>query len=380
MAEELNENQANLEQEVNIEESDRIIFSCPSCGAALMFDPSSQKMTCPYCSSEVDIEHTKIGIAEKNFNAGLKLEGEDWAGDNISVKCEQCGATTIVDTYNLSSKCAFCGSPNIKKIDNLTGIKPESLIPFKIQKAKAEELFTKWIKRKLFAPNKIRKHQEIIEMKGIYIPHWTYDSDTYSAYTAQAGEYYYVTETDWVEENGKRKMVTKRVRKTRWYPVSGDYSVFFDDILINASKNVDNEIINKIEPFHFNELVKYKPDYLSGFGAERYSVDLNEGWKQARDNIDGSIRHGVTQKINADEVRSLRVNTTYKNITYKHLLLPIWISSYKHGKKAYNFMVNGQTGEVQGKAPVSALKVIGTILAVAAIVTGIVFLKQYMGW
>jgi hypothetical protein len=163
-------------------------------------------------------------------------------------------------------------------------------------------------------------------------------------------------------------MVTRQVRKISWRFVSGDYSEFFNDVLINASKQVDDNLMKKLEPFNLNELLQYKPEFLSGFLAERYSVSLGEGWGKASQIIDGEIRQGIVRQIAADEVRNLNTNTSHYDVKYKHILLPIWISAYTYRGKVFHYMVNGQTGEVQGKSPVSPLKVCLTILgALAAI-------------
>jgi hypothetical protein len=215
--------------------------------------------------------------------------------------------------------------------------------------------------KKIYGTWALKNSYQAQRMTGMYIPCWTYDSNTYSTYTAEAGEYYYVTETDWVEEDGKRKMVTRQVRKIRWHFTSGDYSEFFNDILVNASKQIDNQLMSKLEPFNLSELVHYSPEFLSGFLAERYSITLKDGWNIAINKINSMIHNGIIKKIHADEVRNLNVNTAYNDIKYKHILLPIWLSAYTYKNKVYRYMINGQTGEVQGHAPVSPWKVAGLV-------------------
>ena len=191
------------------------------------------------------------------------------------------------------------------------GIVPESLIPFVISKDKAGELFSNWIKKLFFAPRALKSSYNMNKMNGVYIPFWTYDSNTFSDYTAERGTYYYVTETEWVGEGAERKQVTKQVRKTSWSYVSGDYSKFFDDILINASSQINKHIISKLEPFNLNELVQYKPEFLSGFLAERYSIDLKSGWNLAEEKIESDLSVEIRQHIGGDEVRSLNFSTSY---------------------------------------------------------------------
>ena len=168
-------------------------------------------------------------------------------------------------------------------------------------------------------------------------------------------------------------MVTKQVRRIRWRHVSGDYSHFFDDVLVNASKQIDDNLMKKLEPFHLNELTHYKPQFLSGFLAERYSVLLKEGWEKAKQHIAGNINSSVRGLIHADEIRNLYINTRYNNIKYKHILLPMWISAYTYKGKVYRYMVNGQTGEVQGHAPLSPIKIALLVLGIIAVIALVVW-------
>lgn len=342
-------------------------FPCPACGGNMAFDPDSQCLKCPYCDNKIDVSKDQGCITEYDFETAENTAPTNWGGEKRVIHCESCGAETVLDENNTAQFCAFCGSSHIVKIEENPGIVPESLIPFKVSKDSAVKRFKEWIKKRFFAPNALKSEHQGQKMAGVYIPCWTYDSNTHSFYTAEAGTYYYETETDWVEENGQRKMVTRQVRKTRWHFVSGTYGQYFDDVIINASNKIDDKLMKKLEPFNLGELAQYVPQFLSGFLAERYSVSLRDGWDRARDIIDSDIRVGIHRQINADEVRNLSVNTSYSDVKYKHILLPVWVSSYTYKGKIYRYMINGQTGEVQGEAPVSALKVILLILAILAV-------------
>ncbi len=349
-------------------------FPCPACGANIKFNPGAQSMVCPYCDNKIDIEKEMDDIKEHCFTSALANPPEDWGTEKKVIHCDGCGADTILDANIASQFCPFCGSSHIVQDNKNSGIAPETLIPFKVSKKDAEQSFLKWLTKRYFAP-KALKHQYISHrLEGVYVPFWTYDSQTYSQYTAQAGTYYYVTETHWVTRNGKRQQVTRQVRKTRWRHTSGNYSAFFDDVLINGSKHVNEKIINKIKPFGLQDLVHYKPEFLSGFITEKYSIGLKEGWNHARQIIDSNIRSGVTRQINADEVRALSINTQYNDIKFKHLLLPVWISSYTYKDKTYQFMVNGQSGRVEGEAPISPWKVMGAVVGVVGFIALVVML------
>lgn len=353
------------------EETER--FLCPSCGGNMVFEPKEQKLVCLYCSNKSEINIEKGNINEYDFNSAEQISNKNWGNEKRIIKCESCGAETVLDENSTAQFCAFCGSSHIVKTEESVGIVPESLIPFKISNNKAEELFLNWIKKLFFAPRALKSTYNMNKMNGVYLPFWTYDCDTYSDYTAERGTYYYVTETEWVEQNGQRRQVSKQVRKTRWSFVNGNYSKFFDDILINASEQINKHIISKLEPFNLNELVLYKPEFLSGFLAQRYSLDLKSGWNLAQGKIESDLRLEIERQIGGDEVRSLSVSSSYDAIKFKHILLPIWISAYIYKEKVYRFMINGQTGEVDGESPVSIIKILLLILAIAVVIGGAYF-------
>ena len=349
------------------------VFFAQTCGGNMVFDPKKQKLVCLYCSNENEINSEKINIIEYDFYSAENTSNKNWGNEKRIIKCESCGAQTVLDENSTAQFCAFCGSSHIIKTEELAGIVPESLIPFVISKDSAGEFFSNWIKKLFFAPRALKSSYDMNKMKGVYIPFWTYDSDTYSDYTAQRGTYYYVNVTEWVGQGAERKQVTKQVRKTSWSYVSGNYSEFFDDILINASGQINKHIISKLEPFNLSELVQYKPEFLSGFLAERYSIDLKSGWNLAQGKIENNLRTGISNHIGGDEVRNLSVSTSYDAIKFKHILLPIWISAYIYKTKVYRFMINGQSGEVNGESPVSIVKVMLLILVILAVIGGAYF-------
>lgn len=343
-------------------------FPCPSCGGGMVFDPGTQALSCLYCGNKTEIDKQEGLIEEYNIDSFDEVDSADWGDDTRIIHCNSCGAETVLAQENVAQFCPFCGSSHIVKQEEIPGIKPESLVTFRVGKQRAKELFKKWIKGKFYAPKKVKSSHKLDKLTGVYIPYWTYDSNTFSSYTGERGTYYYVTRTQVV--NGKT--VHKRVRKIRWRYVSGTYDAYYNDVLINASRHVDTEIMGKIEPYNLQELEHYEPEYLSGFTAQRYTVGLDEGWQVAKHEISNSIYSGVVRQIGGDQVRNVHIDTSYKNILFKHILLPVWMSSYKFKGKIYRFMVNGQTGEVQGKSPISPVKVALTVLISLGVIAGIV--------
>lgn len=363
--------------EENVSSKDVNSYSCPSCGGIMVFNPETQSMSCPYCQSKRDIKSENKTILKYDYESEMNTASKDWGDTKKVLHCSSCGGEMVIDARVTSDTCPFCETPYVLKDNTLNNcedvIVPGSLIPFKIPQKKAIALFSKWIRKRFFAPNALKNNYTSQKMNGVYVPAWVYDSDTQSHYTAEAGEHYYVTEYE-KDSNGEEHEV--KVQKTRWYPVNGDYSQVYEDIIVNASKIITEKYMKKLEPFNMNDLVPYDTEYLSGFGAEKYSVGLKDGWKTCKKIIDSKLEVEIRNHIQADEVRNIDINTNYENIKYRHMLLPIWISAYKYNNKVYKYMVNGQTGEVQGEAPLSPWKIAILILIIAAIITILVILHM----
>jgi len=344
-------------------------FPCPSCGANMYFDPDNANLKCQFCDHVLVFERENGAIQEYDLSE-LPEENQNWAEGALAIQCENCGAKSAVGSETMTKFCAYCGSSHIVNINEFTGIAPESLVPFTVSEKKARESFQDWIRKRWLAPNALKKKNEAGRINGAYVPYWTYDADTYYSYTAMAGEHYYVTETRM--ENGERKEV--RVQKTRWYPVAGSGRQYFDDLQVSATNKLTKGLVDSLEPFALEKLVPYQPEYLSGFQAERYSVDVKAGWEEAKAEINAHLHSLVRSSIHADEVRDINIFATYKDVAYKHFLVPVWLSSYLFKKKTYQVMINGENGKVVGKFPVSFWKVLLLILGILGFIALIVFI------
>lgn len=342
-------------------------FPCPGCGSKMRFDPESSVLKCDYCGNTVEILNEKTDIKEYDFDSADELSVHSWGRGEVVMKCASCGAKTVTEESTKATACPFCGSPQVIKTDEKAGIKPESLIPFQITKEQSKSAFKSWIKGKFLAPNVLRKTQKIDGLSGMYIPFFTFDSDSNTAFVAKRGDYYYVTRTRTV--NGKTE--TYRERRTRWRTVTGNFHGFFDDETVDASVKIDDDMVNKIGNFDYSALMPFKNEYLSGFMAEKYSVSLNESWQNARMLIDDKIHAGIRYQVGGDEFRLVNRTTDYGNVKFKHVLLPLWISSYTFKDKVYRFIINGQNGSVSGEYPKSPAKIAAIAIACAGVVFGI---------
>jgi hypothetical protein len=187
-------------------------------------------------------------------------------------------------------------------------------------------------------------------------------------WTAESGYYYYETET--YQENGQTK--TRQVRKVRWVPSSGSLDHFFDDELVPASRGVQPDMLRRIEPYPTKELVPYNPGFLSGWVVERYQIDLIAAAKTAREEMEGQMRGLCAGNVPGDTHRNLNVDTDYSGQTFKHILAPLWLLTYRYGAKNFQVVINGYTGAIAGKYP----KITLAILAVLAVILTVVLLAQ----
>lgn len=375
----------NVENDKNEQKTpvtDATSFKCPTCGGVMVFDPEGQSLKCEYCKNVISLADSKEDPTAYGFENDNELEPQVWGEKSHAVKCKNCGAQTVFDAYVVADRCPFCGNSNIQEEVITTGIMPESIIPFKITEQTAVSQFKKWIRSKWLAPSKLKKglKDQSVRLTGMYVPCWSFDADTSSFYTAMAGEYYYVTVHRTEIRDGKPVQVAHQERRTRWYPVSGQYYESFRDYIVDSSVNIDDNMMERIKPFMLEELTPYKPEYLSGFKAERYSVDLKTGWETTKDHLRDEIARGIEIQINADEVASLKFKTSYTNKKYKHILLPLWFSSFKYKDKTYGYMINGQTGRVDGKSPLSPWKVAALVVGITGLVAlGYFLLNLYTG-
>ncbi len=343
---------------------------CPSCGGTLVFDPETGGLLCSFCgyTRELPKPENNTAFDELDFETAKNRASFDWGSAKKTVICQQCGGETVYDALETADCCPFCGSTSVMPVaDSEDVMAPGGVVPFAISQEKAAELFKGWIGKKLFAPNDAKKSCSAKDINGVYLPYWTYDSDTTSPYTARVGYDERVKRGDHYET------------KTTWKNTSGVYSEFIDDYTVFGSKKSDNNpYIKSVSQFDFSKLRPYSPEVVAGFAAERYSVGLDEGWDIAKKGINqrlnSNMKAEIKKRTRADRVDRLQFSTVYDNITFKYLLAPIWLASYKYRDQVYNIVINGQTGKVAGKTPISVIKVLIAIAIAIAVLAVIIYL------
>ncbi len=364
-----------------IETTEEFRFPCAECGSEMRFDPEANKLKCAYCGHEQDFDgegETGLANTELDFKAALNNElPDEEMEENRITDCSNCGAQVEFEGESYSEACPFCASPIVVEPRTSKQIKPKGVMPFVLSEDKARDAMTEWLGKLWFAPGNLQEYaKKGRKMQGMYVPYWTYDAQSESHYVGERGTYYYVTETYTAEEDGKTVTKTRQVRKTRWHMVSGRVSKFFDDILVLASKALPKRFTDQLTPWDLSALVDYNPSYIAGYQAEAYTVDLQEGFTEAEAIMEREIRALVTRDIGGDEQRINALNTTLSNLTFKHVLLPVWMAAYKYQGKTYRFVVNGQTGKVKGERPWSKAKIALAVVGAVVVVVGGYFLIQ----
>ncbi len=345
-------------------------FKCEGCGAEQRYEASIKKLKCDFCGATREVPKGAGVVVERDLFAGLEsLPTGLGVETNKAARCKECGATVHFDSAKTAASCAFCGSSSIlMQEENRKLLRPESLVPFGIDRKNANDNFSRWMRRLWFRPNDLKHLAKVQEVAGVYVPFWTYDAHVESSWTADAGYYYYVTEEYEVEENGETVTRTREIRHTRWESAWGQRSDDYDDVLVCASVGLPPDLADSMKSFDTAQLVPYTPGYLAGWSAEEYAVDLQAGFGRAQQKIDTEQSARCARDVPGDTHRALDVSSQYSNLTFKHVLLPIWIAAYRYRGEIYRFLVNGQTGEVQGKAPYSWIKIALFALAVAALI------------
>ncbi|RMD94969.1 MAG: primosomal protein N' (replication factor Y) - superfamily II helicase [Alphaproteobacteria bacterium] len=344
---------------------ERHLFPCPRCGGDLRFSPSEGRLICDHCgyreSIETDPAERSEAIRELDFRAALEARlPEAEAVEIRTVSCPNCGAVIEIDGDTHAAECPYCATPVVLDTGTTRQIKPRAVLPFALDESAAREAMTEWLGSLWFAPNGLKQYaRKGRRMIGIYMPFWTFDADTESTYRGERGTVYYVTRTRTV--NGKTRTV--REQRIRWTPKSGRVARFFDDVLVLASRALPRKYTEALEPWDLAALEPYRPDFLAGFRAEAYTVELDEAFQLAREKMDRVIERDVRFDIGGDRQRIHEINTTIRDVTFKHILLPVWTAAYKYRGKSYRFVVNGRSGRVQGERPWSAWKIALAVIA-----------------
>ncbi len=361
-------------------------FSCPLCGGEAQWNPAKGALVCVYCGTETpakisDPATGSSGIEEHDLAMALRAVPDDqrgWATATHSVRCQSCQAISVFPGERAAQRCEFCGSSALVPYEALRApIRPESLLPFRFAESQARDAARMWYRSRWFAPNALKKAAMTDQVRGFYLPYWTFDAQAHCPWTAEAGYHYYETES-YTDSKGETQ--TRQVQRTNWVPASGAIDHFFDDTLVPASRGVPDNLLAGLEPFpttgDASALVAYDPGYLSGWTVEQYQLDLTAAAQRAEQLMHAALRSLCAKEVPGDTQRNLQIYPDYTARTFKHVLLPVWVMSYRYGGTAYQLLVNGATGTLAGRYPKSWVKIAFLVATILLVVLLIVMLSS----
>lgn len=337
-------------------------------------------VSCPRCSRRAHVGQAYCELC------GLELHQATPATSVTpprSARCEACGATVLIPASQRSVECAFCNTPYVAAGEPSSGrMEPEFVLPFSLSKSEAQKVFASWIGQgSWFRPGDLAQKGHLCELKGVYVPFWSFGMRSQSTWHARIGEYWWetVTETYQAHENGKlvTKTRTRRVQHTEWYPLSGSFHQFHSHYLVSASRGLEQNIADLIGPFPVEAVMRYAPHFLSGWLCEEYSIDREEAERISRARFAEIERRDIAAFLPGDTSAVLRVETGFTDLSEDLLLLPMWICAYSYSGKQYRFVLNGSTGKAHGDKPHSARRI---VLFMALVLIVIALIVLIFGW
>jgi ribosomal protein S27E len=352
-------------------------FRCPGCSADMDFDAESGQMKCKFCGHTEAVPAEPGALAPPHSLDEFLAKVDDThlrpiAEEALQMSCDGCGSLVVFQPPEVAGSCPFCGATMVtqpKAADPL--IAPDGILPAKVPKNAAQTEVRAWTQSRWFAPNALKRLAQQEGISGVYLPFWDYAASTNSHYQGERGVHYWVTETyEESDGQGGRVQRTRQVQQTNWTHTQGEVSHDFDNVLIAATKSVAEFRLDALQPWDLNLLSGYEPQYLAGFKAQRYQLELPEGFEKAKAVMQEAIYEDARKDIGGDEQRVDKIDTQYADVTFRHLLLPVWIGAYRFQGKVYQVLVNARTGEVQGERPYSVWKIamlVGLILLLLSV-------------
>jgi ribosomal protein S27E len=357
-------------------------FPCTQCGADLRFAPGGGQLVCDHCGHTEMVSQPRAShqpISELDFRRAVEARLPEAEMETIRITgCPNCGAEVVFDPAVHATECPFCATPVVADTGENRQIKPRGLAPFVLHETEARKAMADWLGSLWFAPSGLVEYaRKGRAMQGIYVPYWTFDAATASRYRGQRGTVYFESQQVQVrDQHGRMRSETRQVQKIRWHPVTGNVARNFDDVLVLASRSLPESHTTALMPWDLTQLEPYQPEYLAGFRAEGYTVALEDGMTDARQQMDRMIERDVRFDIGGDRQQIDQIETTVSDVTFKHILLPVWTAAYRFRGKSFRFVVNGQTGKVQGERPWSIVKIAFAIALLAVLAVAGAYISQ----
>jgi Zn finger protein HypA/HybF involved in hydrogenase expression len=341
---------------------------CPQCGASARFDVAKGRVGCPFCgwAAESASEVVGRGAAAGEFTPEVLARGAEGFGiDRRELGCGSCGAVIAVDVGALAATCPFCASNQvaIREHATVSGLRPTAILPFAVQSEACRKTAAEWLGQGLFHPDDLGRLARVDGFVGVYVPYWTFSADTSSDWKAEVG-----TERTHTSTNTKGEQETKTIVEWRWK--SGQVALSQKDLLVPGTTRLSARLLSRIEAaFRLDGLARYQPELLAGFQAQTYDVPLPDAWETGRHRMREKAREACHSATGSSHVRSFTMTADLQDESWRHVLLPIWVSAYRYAGRTYVVLIDGSSGQVAGQKPVAWWKVwtaIAVLLSPAA--------------
>ena len=353
-------------------------YKCPCCGGAIAFDSAIQKMKCPYCDTEFEMETLKNYDSElkNDLKEDMRWEsaaGADWREGEAeglrSYVCKSCGGEIVGDENTAATSCPFCGNPVVMMGQFSGALKPDYVIPFKLDKKAAKEALIKHYSGKRLLPKVFKDENHIDEVKGIYVPFWIFDAD------AEANIRYKATRVRaWSDS-------TYNYTETSFFSVFRGGNIAFEHVPVDGSEKMPDDLMESIEPFDFSEAVDFQTAYLAGYFADKYDVDAEQSIIRANERIKKSTANAFANTVQG--YASVTPETTgirLINGQTKYALYPVWLLNTTWNGKKYTFAMNGQTGKLAGDLPLDKSAYKKWLFGLTGIASAVAFAACYLFW
>ncbi len=340
----------------NINELESDFEKCENCGSNMIYSINHNGLHCSFCNSVKIVSDVPSSFRHSLNNFVHDEKKEEQKQVNL-FKCENCGADIKLNNLQISNKCPYCDSANVMDINEYQGLRPDSIIKFAIPSESVGHYFKSSLKYKFFVPRAFKKQPAQSCITALYFPSFTFDATTFTTYNGTLYRY---------EKSGDE---TKKVN----FYVKSNIQVQFDDVIVESSSHISQSMLNNILPYNMTSKIQYKSEYLLGYIVEKHNDLFKNAVVSSNQIMENQIVNYIVSRHNAVGVEHLNKVVNYSNRYYNYTILPAYVIEYRYGKKSYKNYMNGQTGKVAGKLPVSPWKVSLVVFAVIAFIACIIY-------
>ncbi len=348
------------------QESEVLDFKCPQCQATTAYSVADGGLKCAHCGYYAPPAKEVVGKGAAEFEftvetmeAAAYVHG--WGTSRRELQCQNCGAHATLPPGRLTHTCPFCGSNRVLQQDApQQSLRPRFLIAFEVPPETCQSLVQTWLGSNWMTPRALQEMTRVTKFTGIYIPFWTFDALTEADWKAEVGH----QETERYYDHHDKEWKTRTVTVWKWE--SGQVREVFDDVLISGTKHLSAVLLSRLKDYDTEALVPYDAQFLAGFMAQAYDVPLETAWERARTDMREHTRGACRNQASTSQIRNFSMSLDFSDESWRYVLLPAYISTYRYEQQTYQVMVNGQTGTVTGQRPVDWTKVWLAIAAMLA--------------